>query len=271
MQNPAQRVGVFVDVQNMYYSARALYDQRVDFGEILKEAVGNRQLVRAFAYVIKADKDEEQTFFDALAERGYELRMKDLLNFYGGNQKGDWDVGLAMDVVRMAPKLDAVVLVSGDGDFAELLKYVKALGCRAEVMAFGSSASSQLREVADSVLDLSEDTKKFLISSKKRSGVFHRSRSGDGRSEPQTGAGTPDARQDGRMDVRPREDRTKELRTPVPVSPALQRSTTPRVMPPTPPSTRRSDPRSTPRTTTPQPSAPQHRISSSGRVPRIIT
>ncbi len=176
MQNPAQRVGVFVDVQNMYYSARALYDQKVDFGEILKEAVGERQLVRAFAYVIKADKEEEQTFFDALTERGYELRMKELLNFYGGNQKGDWDVGLAMDVVRMAPKLDAVVLVSGDGDFAELLKYVKALGCRAEVMAFGSSASSQLREVADSLIDLSDDTKKFLIPSKKRPGVFHRPR-----------------------------------------------------------------------------------------------
>lgn len=250
MQNPAQRVGVFVDVQNMYYSARALYDQRVDFGEILKEAIGNRQLVRAFAYVIKADKDEEQTFFDALTERGYELRMKDLLNFYGGNQKGDWDVGLAMDVVRMAPKLDAVVLVSGDGDFAELLKYVKALGCRAEVMAFGSSASSQLREVADSVLDLSDDTKKFLIPSKKRSGVFHRSH-----------------------DVRSHESHAPLPATSAPQPPAsTQRPTPARVVSPTLPSTRRSDPRSTPRTTTSQPNTPpQHRISSSGRVPRIIT
>ncbi|MBI2410913.1 MAG: NYN domain-containing protein [Candidatus Kerfeldbacteria bacterium] len=167
MQNPAQRVAVFVDVQNMYYSARALYDQRVDFGEILKEAVGVRQLIRAFAYVIQADKEEENTFFDALQERGYELRSKELLSFYGGAKKGDWDVGLAMDVVRMAQKVDGIVLVSGDGDFAELLRYVKAQGCRAEVMAFGSSASSQLRAEADAVYDLSQDTSRFLIPKKR--------------------------------------------------------------------------------------------------------
>lgn len=167
MQYNAQRVGVFVDVQNMYYSARALYEQRVDFGEILKEAVGERQLIRAFAYVIKADKEDEQTFFDALVERGYELRSKDLLQFYGGNQKGDWDVGIAMDVIRLLPKLDAIVLVSGDGDFADLLRYVKSRGCLAEVMAFGSSASSALREEADAVLDLSADTKRFLIPKKR--------------------------------------------------------------------------------------------------------
>lgn len=163
MKRQHQRVGVFVDVQNMYYSARALYEQRVDFGEILKEAVGDRQLIRAFAYVIKADKEDEQTFFDALKERGFELRSKDLLTFYGGHQKGDWDVGISMDVVRLAPKLDVVVLVSGDGDFAELMKYVKAQGCRAEAIAFGSSASSQLREEVDQFVDLSEDTDRFLI------------------------------------------------------------------------------------------------------------
>lgn len=167
MQRPAQRVGVFVDVQNMYYSARALFDQRVDFGEILKEAVGERQLVRAIAYVIRAEKEEESKFFDALEERGYELRIKDLLRFYGGNEKGDWDIGISMDVVRMCDKLDAVVLVSGDGDFADLLEYVKGRGCQAEVMAFGSSASSQLREAADAVFDLSQDKKRFLIPQKK--------------------------------------------------------------------------------------------------------
>lgn len=167
MQRPAQRVGVFVDVQNMYYSARALFDQRVDFGEILKEAVGERQLVRAIAYVIRAEKEEESKFFDALEERGYELRIKDLLRFYGGNEKGDWDIGISMDVVKMCDKLDAVVLVSGDGDFADLLEYVKSRGCQAEVMAFGSSASSQLREAADAVFDLSQDKKRFLIPQKK--------------------------------------------------------------------------------------------------------
>lgn len=166
MQYPAQRVAVFVDVQNMYYSARALYDQHVDFAEILKEAVGDRQLVRAFAYVIRADKDEESTFFDALTERGYELRQKDLLTFYGGNKKGDWDVGITVDMIRMAPKIDAAVLVSGDGDFAPAIEYLQSMGVHCDVMAFGSSASSALREVADAVLDLSEDQNRFLVPKK---------------------------------------------------------------------------------------------------------
>lgn len=168
MRHTNQRVGVFVDVQNMYYSARALYEQRVDFGQILQEAVGDRQLIRAFAYVIQADNEDEGTFFDALQERGYELRMKELLNFHGGNSKGDWDVGLAMDVVRMVDKLDVVVLVSGDGDFKDLLQYVKGHGARAEVMAFGSSASSQLVAEADAVYDLAQDPKRFLIPKKRR-------------------------------------------------------------------------------------------------------
>ncbi|HLD22105.1 MAG TPA: NYN domain-containing protein [Patescibacteria group bacterium] len=177
MQHSSQRVGVFVDVQNMYYSARALYDQHVDFGEILKEAVGNRHLIRAFAYVIQADNEDEKTFFTALQERGFELRVKELQSFYGGAKKGDWDVGLSMDVVRMAPKLDAIVLVSGDGDFAELLRYVKALGCRAEVMAFGSSASSALRTEADTLCDLSQDTNRFLIPKKTSSSRVQRTAS----------------------------------------------------------------------------------------------
>ncbi len=166
MQHPAQRVGVFVDVQNMYYSARALFEQKVDFGEILKEAVGKRQLVRAFAYAIQAENDEEGSFFDALTDRGYEVKKKQLLNFYGGNSKGDWDIGIAMDIIRTLPKLDVVVLVSGDGDFADLLRYVKSRGVRAEVMGFGSSVSSALREEAESVLDLSSNPGRFLIGRK---------------------------------------------------------------------------------------------------------
>jgi len=125
--------------------------------------VGDRQLVRAFAYVIRADKDEESSFFEALQSRGYELKEKSLLTFHGGNQKGDWDIGIAIDIIALCDKLDAIVLVSGDGDFAPLMDYVKQRGCRAEVMAFGSSASSQLREAADAVFDLSAEPKRFLI------------------------------------------------------------------------------------------------------------
>ncbi|OGY78446.1 MAG: hypothetical protein A3B74_01985 [Candidatus Kerfeldbacteria bacterium RIFCSPHIGHO2_02_FULL_42_14] len=163
LPQPEQRVGVFVDIQNMYYSAKHLFDSKVDFGKILAEAVAGRKLIRAMAYVIKADVGEEAHFFEALNSQGYEVRVKELQTFYSGVKKGDWDVGVSMDVVRLASKIDVVVLVSGDGDYAELIKYVKALGCKAEIMAFGESSSIHLREAADDFINLSEFAEHFLI------------------------------------------------------------------------------------------------------------
>lgn len=156
-----QRVGVFLDVQNMYYSAMQIYDRKVDFQKILKESVGNRKLVRAFAYVIKADLDDEQGFFDALEKIGFETRIKDLQVFYGGKKKGDWDVGIAMDAVRMTPKLDVAVIVSGDGDFIDLVQYLRGHGCRVEVMSFKKTASAMLIDSADHFYDMDAD-KTFL-------------------------------------------------------------------------------------------------------------
>ncbi|MBU1166842.1 NYN domain-containing protein [Patescibacteria group bacterium] len=159
---PNQRVGVFVDVQNLYYSAKALYKAKVNFREILKTAASDRELIRAFAYVIKADVVEEKNFFDALLKIGYEVRAKDLQTFYGGNKKGDWDVGIAMDIMRLASKLDVIVLASGDGDFKDLLVHAKALGCKTEVVAFKKSSSASLLEVADDFINLEEGSKYII-------------------------------------------------------------------------------------------------------------
>ncbi|MBR9699740.1 NYN domain-containing protein [Candidatus Woesearchaeota archaeon] len=158
-QHKQQRIGIFVDVQNMYYSAKHLYNTKVNFVEILKMGVAGRQLVRAIAYVIKADSNEESSFFGALDKIGFEVKSKDLQVFYGGHKKGDWDVGIAMDIMKLASKLDVVVLVSGDGDFKELLEHASALGCRTEVIAFGKSASSKLKEQADLFTDLDKNKK----------------------------------------------------------------------------------------------------------------
>lgn len=155
VQSKSQRVGVFVDIQNMYYSARYLYNTKVDFRILLRTAIQNRTLIRAFAYVIRADMKEEESFFDALKKIGYEVRSKDLQVFVGGAKKGDWDIGMAMDTIELAPKLDTVVLVSGDGDFVPLVRHLKyALGCRVEVLAFGRSSASKLVEEADDFYDL---------------------------------------------------------------------------------------------------------------------
>jgi len=164
-RNIDQRIGVFVDVQNMYYSAKHLYSSKVDFKVILREAVAGRKLIRAIAYVIKADAKDENIFYETLGGIGFEVKAKDLQIFYGGAKKGDWDVGIAMDVMRLAPKLDTIVLISGDGDFSDLLDHAKSLGCRTEVMAFGKTTSHKLRDVTDLFLDL-DNNKKYLLEKK---------------------------------------------------------------------------------------------------------
>ncbi|MEK7496861.1 MAG: NYN domain-containing protein [Patescibacteria group bacterium] len=160
-----QRIGVFVDVQNMYYSARNFYGARVNFGKILDRAVGGRSLIRAIAYVVRAEAPEEIKFFEALESQGFELKMKDLQVFPGGAKKGDWDVGVAIDAISMAPKLDVVVLATGDGDFVPLVQYLQFLGIKVEVLAFGDTASAKLVEQADEFLDLTKEKSLFLIRS----------------------------------------------------------------------------------------------------------
>src|SRR3989338_7973129 len=135
-QRKNHRVGVFVDVQNMYHSAKNLYGARVNFKELLRIATANRELVRAVAYVVKSDTEEEKAFFDALEKAGFELKIKDLQIFPGGMKKGDWDVGLAVDAISLSKLLDVVVIISGDGDFGPLVEYLKFSGLIAETMGF---------------------------------------------------------------------------------------------------------------------------------------
>ncbi len=163
IRHKEQRVGVFVDIQNMYYSAKNLYGAKVDFSKVLTDAVGGRKLVRAFAYVINADIGNEKDFFTALEKIGFEVRMKDLQVFLGGAKKGDWDVGICMDIVRLLPKIDAMVLVSGDGDYRDVIEYAKSQGVRSEVISFGKTSSSRLLEVIDDHIDMGENPGRYLI------------------------------------------------------------------------------------------------------------
>jgi len=162
-QSKDQRVGIFVDAQNMYHSARNLYRAKVNFKEVLKAALAGRNLVQAVIYVVKSDVKEEEAFFEALKKSGYSLKMKDLQIFPGGMKKGDWDVGMAVDAISMAEKLDAIVLVTGDGDMTPLVNYLRHKGVRVEIVAFGRTTSGKLIESADEFFDLEESADKFLI------------------------------------------------------------------------------------------------------------
>ena len=164
IKHPEQRVGVFIDTQNLYHSAKNLYHARVNFGNVLKDCVSGRRLIRARAYSVTTESGEEKGFFDALAKIGIEMRTKDLQIFFGGAKKADWDVGLAVDAITAAPKLDTVVLVTGDGDFIPLVEYLRThSGCQVEVVSFGRSTSGKLKEATDHFLDLDEDPKRYLL------------------------------------------------------------------------------------------------------------
>lgn len=158
-----QRVGVLVDVSNMYHSAKNLYKKRVNFKEVLKAAVADRKLIRAIAYVVRTEQGEETPFFEALDKQGFEVNMKDLQIFAGGAKKGDWDVGITVDAIKLAKNLDVIILITGDGDYVPLVDYLKSTtGCLVEVMAFRQTASARLVEVCDDFIDLSDD-RKFLL------------------------------------------------------------------------------------------------------------
>lgn len=164
IKHKAQRVGIFIDTQNLYHSAKNLYHAKTNFGAIIKEALDGRVLVRAIAYVATTEGGDEKAFFDALSKVGIETRTKPLQIFVGGAKKANWDIDLAMDAVRLAPKLDTVIIVSGDGDFVSLIEYLKQThGTQVEVVSFGKSSSQKLIEASDDFLDLDISPKKFLL------------------------------------------------------------------------------------------------------------
>lgn len=164
IKHKEQRVGIFIDSQNLYHSAKNLYNAKVNFGQIVKDALAGRRLVRAVAYVITTESGEEKSFFEALEKVGIETKTKNLQIFAGGAKKADWDVGLAVDAIKLAPKLDTVILISGDGDFIPLVEYLQINeGCQVEVIAFGKSASAKLKEIADDFIDLDQNARKYLM------------------------------------------------------------------------------------------------------------
>jgi uncharacterized LabA/DUF88 family protein len=160
-----QRVGIFIDVSNLYHSSKNLYHGRVNYQELMKYLIADRQLIRSMAYVVKTETTPggESSFFEALEKSGLELRSKDLQIYADGTKKGDWDVGMAVDAIRMAQFLDVIILVTGDGDFLPLVDYLKwGVGRYVEVAAFRRSASGKIQEAADKFINL-EDIPRIIL------------------------------------------------------------------------------------------------------------
>lgn len=164
LKHKDQRVGILIDIQNLYHVAKNIHKAKVNFQNIIGDVLQDRNLIRAIAYVINTDSEEERGFFDALEKMGIETKIKDIQIFSSGSKKADWDVGIAIDAIKLAPKLDVIILASGDGDFVHLIQYLQnSFGCRVETVAFGQSASSMLRDFSDEFIDLSDNPNRYLI------------------------------------------------------------------------------------------------------------
>jgi len=163
IRHPDQRVAIIIDTQNLYHSAKNLYKSKVNFAQVVQKAVQGRQLIRAISYVVNTEDGTESAFFEALEKVGIEIKTKDLQIFYGGAKKADWDVGMVVDAIKLANKVDAIVFATGDGDFIPGVEYIQSMGCQVEAITFGRSASTALRAAVDDFIDLDEEPKQFLI------------------------------------------------------------------------------------------------------------
>ena len=161
--HPNQRVAVLADSQNLYHTAQSIYQRNIDYEALLDEAVKDRDLTRAIAYVVRANADDEERFFEALIDIGFETKLKDIKTFADGSKKADWDVGMSLDAVSLAPHVDTIVLCTGDGDFARLVSHVRHEGVKVEVFGFAESTADDLIDRAESFTDLSEEPDRYLL------------------------------------------------------------------------------------------------------------
>ena len=143
------RVGVFVDVQNMFYAAKDRYASRLDYIKLLDLTVGPRYLVAAYAYIVQIPEIDQSSFLALLEHNGYRIKAKDLRLRGDGSAKGDWDVGIAIDIVSMLDVLDVVILASGDGDFCPLAELIQQKNKRIEVIAFEHNTAMDLQRTVD--------------------------------------------------------------------------------------------------------------------------
>ncbi len=156
-----KRVGIFVDVQNIYYAAQSYKKgSHLDFKYLKKQIVKNRIPILCNAYIIQTSEIDQSNFIHTLENLGYNVKIKSLKIFSDGTAKGDWDMGIAIDIIDNIKNLDVVALISGDGDFSALVKLLKKFNVRVEVYSFEKNLAKELKEVADKYILLNE---KYLL------------------------------------------------------------------------------------------------------------
>lgn len=151
-------VAVFADVQNLYYTARQAHQRNVDYNALWARATGGRQVVAAHAYAVERGDEKQRQFQNILRAIGFNVKLKPFLQRADGSAKGDWDVGITIDIMELAPSVERVVLASGDGDFAILADHIRARhGCQVEVYGVAPLTAAALMRAADDFIPIEGD------------------------------------------------------------------------------------------------------------------
>ena len=158
---PSNKIAIFADVQNIYYTTRQAYGRQFDYRKLWQRISAQGDIVAANAYAIDRNDDQQRQFQDALRHIGFTVKLKPYIQRSDGSAKGDWDVGIAIDVLEVAKDVDTVILLSGDGDFDLLLQKVRQkYATRTEVYGVPSLTANSLIEAASNYCPITAD---FLL------------------------------------------------------------------------------------------------------------
>lgn len=152
-----ERIAIFVDSQNLYYSARMGYAAKVNYEKLLKLITENRNLIKAYAYIVQAPDGDVKPFATSLERIGYIVKIKDVRTRSDGSAKANWDMGMALDILGILDRVDTIILASGDGDFVPLVDFIKTKNKRVEIFAFAENTAYDLKEKADKFEPLGEN------------------------------------------------------------------------------------------------------------------
>ena len=142
--NANQRVAILVDVQNMFYAAKELHGGKINYKKLMDFALKGRKLTRAIAYCVTSPEKDATNFLRYLEAVGFEVRPKELKRRPDGTARGDWEVGLTVDALSIAPKVDTLCLITGDGDYSVLVQALRGMGVKVEGYGFKEFTSQEL-------------------------------------------------------------------------------------------------------------------------------
>lgn len=153
-----KKIALFVDIQNIYYTTRDTYGRQFNYRKLWQKVSAQGEIISATAYAIYRDDDKQKKFQDALKHIGFTVKLKPYIQRSDGSAKGDWDVGIAIDVMDIAREVDAVILLSGDGDFDLLLKKISSsYQVSTEVYGVPALTANSLIEACDKFHPIKED------------------------------------------------------------------------------------------------------------------